>query len=735
MRTVTLDLFLYSFAEPSALWFATLALVPLILFLLERRHARIIDWPAMRFFLRDVRRRTRWMRFTELLLLATRMLVIAGIALVFARPAAELQRPATAARGGGVAGVVFLIDNSFSMAWREEGRSLLDRARAAAIDVIDTLEAGDEVHIVTLAGEARAVAPAAIRDPAAAIATLEEVRLEGGRADVIAGLDLAAELLAETTADTTRVIIPSDLQRHAWQLAEDARWRFVLERLAVQPAPSIEVLALRQPGATPANAAVVSLEVSRPVVGTDRAVDIAATVSASGGEAAVEVTLLDDGREIVSRSIAPAAARDAGVRFSHRFLSPGTHRVELAVDGDALAEDDVRRLVIEVAERVPVLILEGDGAGGGPGEIADLALAPRAGEEVTPDVLFEPRTIAARDAFGSGALAALARGESLAGGPHVVVLADVPRLDERTVTAIESFVSRGGGLLVLLGPRVDVDAWNELFHRGGRGALPVLLRGRGSGVASPREFRVGHPALRPLTAENRAELESLEAATWVSCEAAPDATVLATLQGGAPFIVESRHGAGRVVVMATAPARDDDIARRPILVPLLHGLVEHLAGGGGPRRNVLLGEDIIVQLAAAGEVGAEDLNVALEAPDGSLAALEVADDGRVVATARVPGFHVVHIRAGDRERSVTFAANLPAEESALDALVEEEVEKIRGVLGFTVTHDTRSLDGDAVETRRELWPRFLAAVLALALVETFLQRRLIGSALGGSDAR
>ena len=56
-----------------------------------------------------------------------------------------------------------------------------------------------------------------------------------------------------------------------------------------------------------------------------------------------------------------------------------------------------------------------------------------------------------------------------------VFLCDVPRLSEREVARLETHLQRGGGLVICLGPDVDLEAYNRLLYKDGQGLLPAKL--------------------------------------------------------------------------------------------------------------------------------------------------------------------------------------------------------------------------------------------------------------------
>src|SRR5664279_5274093 len=60
--------------------------IPIIIHLLNRRKARLVDWGAMRFLLASLAYRNRRIMIEEIILLAVRCLLLAVLALALARP-------------------------------------------------------------------------------------------------------------------------------------------------------------------------------------------------------------------------------------------------------------------------------------------------------------------------------------------------------------------------------------------------------------------------------------------------------------------------------------------------------------------------------------------------------------------------------------------------------------------------------------------------------------------------
>ena len=56
-------------------------------------------------------------------------------------------------------------------------------------------------------------------------------------------------------------------------------------------------------------------------------------------------------------------------------------------------------------------------------------------------------------------------------------MANIPKLQGKSLSDLEKFVRDGGGLLVFGGPDCDLDWYNRDFHRKGEGLLPSIIKG------------------------------------------------------------------------------------------------------------------------------------------------------------------------------------------------------------------------------------------------------------------
>ena len=128
------------------------ALIPLVVHLLRRRPPLPTRFPALVLLLGPERRRARRRRLREWLLLATRMSLLAAVALALAGPYCVKQVDVPPAAGRQQAAVI-LVDDSLSMRYRRDGSSLFEAAKRRAEALLGVLPPGAPVGLLSVTGQ------------------------------------------------------------------------------------------------------------------------------------------------------------------------------------------------------------------------------------------------------------------------------------------------------------------------------------------------------------------------------------------------------------------------------------------------------------------------------------------------------------------------------------------------------------------------------------------------------
>lgn len=231
--------------------------------------------------------------------------------------------------------------------------------------------------------------------------------------------------------------------------------------------------------------------------------------------------------DVVLPVVSPPLEASEGVQTvlvpETRFPGPGWRVVEAQLTGtDALATHGSRWRVVEVVDRVRVLLVEGErgtGPMGSSGAFLRLALSPvfsaRSGPgEATPVSPLDVDTVGDLE-LGSRPLADY----------RVILLAGVTELGEAQADALRAFVESGGVLILFAGEGMSLPAYNRVLLP--RGLLPGQLVRRVT-AADGRAFRFDfdprgnvHPMLAVLRGEERSGLDAAEVFVYVQVASPP----------------------------------------------------------------------------------------------------------------------------------------------------------------------------------------------------------------------
>src|SRR5882762_4513499 len=115
MYTTARPLVAFGFVTWAFFWAGLLAVsIPIIIHILNRRRFKEVQWAAMDFLLRAMKKNRKRLRFEQWLLLAVRCLILGLLGLAMSRPmGCEKQALSNLARQAGLH--VLVIDDSYSM--------------------------------------------------------------------------------------------------------------------------------------------------------------------------------------------------------------------------------------------------------------------------------------------------------------------------------------------------------------------------------------------------------------------------------------------------------------------------------------------------------------------------------------------------------------------------------------------------------------------------------------------
>ena len=138
------------FANPGFLWALSLLVVPVIIHLFKFRRYKQVYFPNIKFLKKLSEEQKSKRRLKDILILLSRMIVVAGLVLAFSQP--YLGGKGQSAIGNAVS---VYIDNSYSMENETEQGVLIDQARKKAEELVMAFQPSDRFHLITNDLEAR----------------------------------------------------------------------------------------------------------------------------------------------------------------------------------------------------------------------------------------------------------------------------------------------------------------------------------------------------------------------------------------------------------------------------------------------------------------------------------------------------------------------------------------------------------------------------------------------------
>ena len=548
--------------------------IPIVIHLLQRRRLKRIDFSDLRFLAPLNQQRMRSMNMRRWLLLLLRVLIVAFTALAMARPSVRggiTNLVPTQARSS----ILLLVDTSFSMRSEGEEGTTLDAAKRAVTRLLEELQPGDEVNLMTFDREAKRWFQTPVHDFAVIRERVAALEASHAVTDWRTGIEAALEELAATIEPNRELYVISDfvgavpesLRADLRELQDDMRITFVPVR--VEPFVNVSVDGVQLPPGAVLRDDPVRIGVTVRNHAADAPADCVLRVDL-GGEPKGEASLRLGRGALLTQDFTLVATQ------AHELQGNVFKRV------DRLPADDEAHFVLPVLAKLGVLHLASGTDGGA--FFLSRALDPSR-EGASPIALTEVEA----SRFSSSDLEA----------KQVVVVSSNAVLTDGQIQVLAGFVKEGGGLCMWTGRRETADSFNQLLSRLGaarvRGVVPReegflnLADLRPSGILSgfkPEELRL---------------LERVQFTHYAELSAGPDVRSVLRFSGGEPALIEGAVGAGRYMVFAFDAGNDgSDLALSTMFLPLVHRTVVYLAGETGRQKlDYKVGERIEVQIPIA----------------------------------------------------------------------------------------------------------------------------------------
>jgi hypothetical protein len=649
-----------SFLQPMLLAALPLVALPILIHLINQWRYQTVRWGAMMFLLAANRMSRGYARLRQWLIMAFRMLAIAGLVFAVCRPLAGGWLGLAA--GGRADTTIVLLDRSPSMEQESAGGggSKRETGLRQIARALETLGSSRWVLI-----EGGTVRPRELESPDA-LRDAPGTGPSSASADIPAMLMAARDYIRANKPGRTEVWICSDLRENDWD-PEGGRWQALRDAFLEFP-QGVRFHLLAYPQIAPGNLGV-------------RVTDVRRQKGRDGAELLVSLRLWREGSaEAGARRPIPVHFEVDGARSEvtvemtgpqqelkdHRIplghgQARGWGRVSIPADANP-ADDEFYFVYDEPAPRRTAIVVE-DPQAARPLELA-AAISP------DPSLHYSSETVASADL-------ATVEWDKIA-----LLLWQAPLPTGDAAERVRAFIERGGSVL-FFPPRAPGDAaflgvrWTSWTSADGKGVAVENWRGDQDVLAhtqSGAPLPVGALQVRK------------------SCGLSGEFTPLATLRGGAPLLARVSTSRGGAYFCATTPAPGDSSLATDGVV--LYVLVQRA-------------------LAAGASVLGSTRQVVAGAPPGDLPTPweRLAGPAEAIST-EYPLHRGVYSTGGK-----LLAVNRPAAEDSAPVLADRRVAGLFRGLDYDRIDDRAGSAGALVQ---EIWRIFLVAMMTAMLVEAWL---------------
>ncbi|MEQ9408536.1 MAG: BatA domain-containing protein [Fuerstiella sp.] len=534
---------------------AALASVPIIIHLLSRLRYKRVRFAAMEFLLQSDELNRRRLIIEQLLLLFLRVLAVLLIMLLLARLVLDPSR--LMLLRGATTHHVLILDDSLSMRQLVDTQTVFSQAQATLEKMLS--QRGNavgslRVTVMTMTQPDRPL----VTDRALDNALVEELLPRLGNltcsykaVSPTSALAAAVDVLSGDGGVAPQVHVLTDLRRSDWTGQPD-----VVQALESLDAIDAQVSLIQVSPKSADNVVLSQLSADTLAVAAGVPWRMNLTFRNHGEKVAggLRATVSIDGNALPVKVLVPDIESGTEIQLAHdiSFQTPGQHEVQVQLEDDALPEDNLRYLVVDVTDKRSVLIVDDDARQEDAGYVA-------AALSADPQLTGLAAEIRQASALTTEKLDAY----------DCIYLLNVRELPADAVQLLKDYVVTGGGVAWFPDEQANTTWYNTTLQRPDIGLFPVPLSAVQSIPATQQgeEPQFQHPVFDPhpifaiynIPDSPFADLVQISRWFQVSSEWSPDSAdnvrVLARLKNGDPLVLEQAVGQGRVLTFLLSAGR------------------------------------------------------------------------------------------------------------------------------------------------------------------------------------
>lgn len=678
-------------------WALIAAAIPLLIHLFTQKKLKVIPFSTLHFLHAMQKEKVRKVKLRQLLLLILRTLILFFLILAFLRPTLKTSDFSIGQQAKSTA--VVIVDNSLSMGLTERGQSKLSLVKSRADEIIDLLNEGDTVCLISAGFPAKLVHTGVLTNSKIMQKKLNDIGQEATATDMEGALSLALAELENSESLNREVYLLSD---NNYRLGQDMT-QFL------QQTTDVRFFGFEWPEERSRNFAVTDISLKNQLFEVGRAVEVEVTVKNYGpiDEKKRMVYLLLNGTRVAQEhiSVPSGEARKIVMRVSPS--ETGYQQIVAEIEGDQLDYDNRRYHVFHIPERLSALAV-----GNSLDDLVYLKLALQSGPQ---DSLLSVRETT---------FSALSR-ESFSNW-DLLILSNIPRFDSQLSRKIDNYVKQGGGILLFLGDDVDLKNYNEsLFKKyalGTPGATLGSITGEKS-ILGLGESSYEHSIFQGMfeKKEDAPHVESPGFRFAVNVHENTAANTILRYSNKSPLLVERTIGKSTLLAFFTS-ARENwsDFPFKGLFAPLVLRSAKYAGGRSKMPGDVILAGESARAALPDDEAG----NFYVQTPARSAHKIRpIEKDGRFLLRFAETGQTGFYLLLADEKEKHVWAANFDPEELEAGSSYQH---KFKAAVGdrLTMLPVGASISDELLAWRygREFWQWCLVLCLIGLIAEMMLFR-------------
>jgi len=689
-----------SFLNPIFL-FALMAVgLPLLIHLLNLKRPQKVAFSTLAFFQELKNTTIRRIRIKRYLLLLLRLLAIACLAFVLARP---FLPPALSSGGNSQAPALnaILLDNSISMSRIGKQGPLFEYAREIIEDIEASAKDEDRFVLQLTNGEGEY---SNILSPANLLKTLNEAEIKPAGNFILNRLNGMIESVREAPYQNKNIFVITDGQLSQLNGLQD------LERDDI----SLTIIDVGEVDVQ--NTMVSDITTSTNMIGTNIPFSLNVELANQSDVAAVNqfVSLEFEGQNAGQYSVALAPNERKFFTFEITPSKIGSSKGKLIIEGDEFQPDNEYYFTVQVPEAQNVLWVSEQQ----PAQdfISYTGAMLRVAGENDAQLTYQE---AATDIFETANLNDF----------DAILLDGVTDIPEYSFQALQSFVQAGGGVIFFPSENGDLSNYNDLLAQFNAGRF-VGIQGEYASfnsVATADELLEDHPSFNGLFERDQDEqlrFTSPEIYYYLKLATSNSGTGfdLLSMNNGDVLVHEKRFGEGNLVIAAIGNDPGwSNFPVKPLFAPFYYRILLYSASSDqGGFANHQLGNTF----SWMGNIDGEEAVIEI-ADDVIKPTIDVVSSGirlRYPAEEWTPGW----ITVKDDSKSYVLSSNMSTEESNFAETDKQQLETLIDGIAITWVNaseiDEEELQSEIMASGfgKEIWNWFMLAGLLFLITESLV---------------